>query len=252
MSASYCTTTSQVPQGTVCTKLERLAYQNSPIATCGIMMWRVILSTSRPRRCPPPLLARNTKCEDTKSSQNENVRSHTMISQNETFCNDYGLPGPQEKLSTRKMKSRSSSTRNASWNVDTQNASLDDQHYLTKKNLRCDEVCSRKRNHFEASDRSLLREFDDDMQKLLRLLRSTEFVGQVDPRYHSQYYVPFEERTNSGVVSGSVEVTTMNSGSSNHAKNASGNEDDFGLPRHRSKKLFRVAATDGGSKWPWV
>jgi hypothetical protein len=146
-----------------------------------------------------------------------------MISQNETFGNCYGLPVPQEKISSRKMKS-SSSMRNASWNVHTRTNNLDDQH-LTKKNRRCDEVCSRKRNRFEASDRSLLGEFDDDMQKLLQLLRSTDFVGQADPRYHSQYYVPSEERTKSGVT-GSVQVKTIGSGSSKRAKKVSLNEEE--------------------------
>jgi hypothetical protein len=152
-----------------------------------------------------------------------------MISQNETCGNYYGLPVPQEKLSSRKMKS-SSSMRNASWNVDTRTKNLDDQH-LTKEKCRCDEVCSRKRNRFEASNRNLLGKFDDDMQKLLRLLRSTDFVGQVDRRYHSQYHVPSEKGANSGVT-GSVQVTTIGSGSSKPAKKVSFNEEDFGSPRH--------------------
>jgi hypothetical protein len=170
-----------------------------------------------------------------------------MISENETFGNYCRLPVPQEKHCSRKVKSGGSTMRNASWDVDTRTKILDDQH-LTKKNRRCDEVCSRKRNRFEASDTSLLREFDDDMQKLLRLLRSTDFVGQVDPRYHSQYYVPSEEGAKSGVTAGSVQVTTIGSGNSRPAKKVSLNEEDFGFPRHRSKKLSVVDADGGHNK----
>ena len=41
---------------------------------------------------------------------------------------------------------------------------------------------SRKRSRLS------LEQFEAESQKLLQLLYTTEFVGKVDPRYHSQYY----------------------------------------------------------------